>query len=242
VKWAADSTQTGGGMVADTIWDAKGDLAVASAADTAARLPVGTNNQVLTADSAQTLGVKWATPSAGSAGAWTLLSTTTLAAPALRRHRHQRRLQRPDHRRDRPRHQRRHRAPRMQVQQRQRPRTTTSQTSPATRHDASAAEESRGRIVIRTRRRSRRQHRDRRNWFGASSLDIPGYASTTWRKASGRRSATITALLDHRRGFYSETRHRRLWNSTAAINRFAVFGNNGEQPRTGSQLRIYGRL
>src|SRR5262245_39265547 len=59
VKWAA---VPGGGMVADTLWDAKGDLAVATAADTGARLPVGTNGQILLADSTQTTGIRWATP------------------------------------------------------------------------------------------------------------------------------------------------------------------------------------
>lgn len=41
------------------IFSAKGDLAAASAADTAGRLAVGTNGNILVADSAQALGMKW---------------------------------------------------------------------------------------------------------------------------------------------------------------------------------------
>lgn len=41
------------------IFDAKGDIAVATGANAADRLAVGTNGQVLIADSSQTLGVKW---------------------------------------------------------------------------------------------------------------------------------------------------------------------------------------
>lgn len=44
----------------------KGDLIVHGASTT--RMPVGTNGQVLTADSTQALGIKWATPSAGGGG------------------------------------------------------------------------------------------------------------------------------------------------------------------------------
>lgn len=47
--------------VSKTIVDAKGDLIVASGADTVVRLPVGgTDGHVLTVDSAQSAGIKWA--------------------------------------------------------------------------------------------------------------------------------------------------------------------------------------
>jgi hypothetical protein len=48
-----------------TILDAKGDLITATAADTPARLAVGTNGQVLVADSTAATGLKWATAAAG---------------------------------------------------------------------------------------------------------------------------------------------------------------------------------
>lgn len=52
--------------ISGTLVDAKGDLIVATAADTVSRLAVGANDTVLTADSGQTTGVKWATATGGS--------------------------------------------------------------------------------------------------------------------------------------------------------------------------------
>ena len=52
--------------IQNTIVDAKGDLIGATAADTPARLAVGTNGQVLTADSTAATGLAWATASSGS--------------------------------------------------------------------------------------------------------------------------------------------------------------------------------
>jgi len=60
--------------IADSLLDAKGDLIAASAADTAARLAVGTNGQFLTAQSGQATGLLWAT----SAGILTELFDETL--------------------------------------------------------------------------------------------------------------------------------------------------------------------
>jgi hypothetical protein len=59
--------------IPSTIVDAKGDIITASAADTPARLAVGSNNTVLTADSAEATGLKWATPAAG--GGMTLINS-----------------------------------------------------------------------------------------------------------------------------------------------------------------------
>jgi hypothetical protein len=53
------------GGIQPTLLTAKGDLISATAASTVARLPVGTNNQILVADSAEATGLKWATPAAG---------------------------------------------------------------------------------------------------------------------------------------------------------------------------------
>lgn len=67
---------TSGSAINPNIVDAKGDIIAATAADTVARLAVGSNDQVLTADSSTATGLKWATPAAGG---MTLLSTTTLS-------------------------------------------------------------------------------------------------------------------------------------------------------------------
>jgi len=61
-NWLEVNTGT---FIAETLIDAKGDLVVGSADNTAARLAVGTNGFVLTADAAEATGVKWAASSGG---------------------------------------------------------------------------------------------------------------------------------------------------------------------------------
>lgn len=53
--------------IAKTIVDAKGDIIAATAADTVARLAVGANDTVLTADSSTATGLKWAAAASTSA-------------------------------------------------------------------------------------------------------------------------------------------------------------------------------
>jgi len=69
-------------QIPKSIVDAKGDIIAATAADTVARLAVGSNDQVLTADSSTATGLKWATPSSGG---MTLINTggTTLTGSSV---------------------------------------------------------------------------------------------------------------------------------------------------------------
>jgi hypothetical protein len=66
------------GKVGSTIVDAKGDIISATADDTPARLAVGANGTVLTADSVETTGLKWATPAPG--GGMTVIASGSIAA------------------------------------------------------------------------------------------------------------------------------------------------------------------
>jgi hypothetical protein len=71
--WVA---QDDSNAIQNAIVDAKGDLIAATAADTPARLAVGTNGQVLTADSTAATGLAWAT---ASSGGMTQIATGTLS-------------------------------------------------------------------------------------------------------------------------------------------------------------------
>ena len=75
-----DSTHTAAadphtGYLLESLFDAKGDIIAASAADTPAKVTVGANDTLLVADSAQTAGVKWAT--AASLGVGGMLKTAS---------------------------------------------------------------------------------------------------------------------------------------------------------------------
>lgn len=62
VKWATPTDTT---KVPLSTVTTKGDIIAATAASTVSRVGVGTNGQVLTADSTQATGVKWSTPATG---------------------------------------------------------------------------------------------------------------------------------------------------------------------------------
>jgi hypothetical protein len=69
--------------IQNSIVDAKGDLIGATANDTPARLAVGTNGQILTADSTAATGIKWATPAAASSALTKITSGTFSAVTSI---------------------------------------------------------------------------------------------------------------------------------------------------------------
>ena len=72
------------GGIQPTIFDAKADILTATAADTPARLAVGANDTVLTADSSTATGLKWAAVAGGGkvlqAVSATTSTSTTIAS------------------------------------------------------------------------------------------------------------------------------------------------------------------
>jgi hypothetical protein len=77
--WVA---QDDSNAIQNAIIDAKGDLIAGASADTPARLAVGTNGQVLTANSSATNGLEWATPATPSAGL-TLITSASLSGSSV---------------------------------------------------------------------------------------------------------------------------------------------------------------
>lgn len=79
---AIDTTvfNNAGAAIAKTIVDAKGDIIAATAADTVARLAVGANDTVLTADSSTATGLKWAT---STSGGMTSIATGTFSGASV---------------------------------------------------------------------------------------------------------------------------------------------------------------
>ena len=81
IQTQIDSKIGSASAINPTIVDAKGDIIAATAADTVARLAVGSNDAVLTADSSTATGLKWAAVAGGYANYQTFTSSTTWTVP-----------------------------------------------------------------------------------------------------------------------------------------------------------------
>ncbi len=233
VKWA---TPASGAVATDAIWDTKGDLAVASGADAASKLAAGSNDQVLTADSAQTLGVKWATPA--SSGAWVLLSTTTLgsngtidvtsisgsyndlilvliardstASGAT--------------------------TPNLNINN-DSGANYYHERAPITGTAAVTGAEAAGGTAFTFMRMT--GNSSTAGLFSTHEIVLYGYASTTWKKNAHAKSFYATAAGS---GGMNIMVGAGFWNNSAAINRVTFTGTGGGNLLTASTLRIYGRL
>ena len=78
VGGATGAVGGGGSVATDAIWDAAGDLAVGSGADTAARLPIGANTHVLTSNGTT---AAWAAPTGGGASQLSDLTDVNTSTP-----------------------------------------------------------------------------------------------------------------------------------------------------------------
>jgi hypothetical protein len=74
---AITTTAANAAYVPKTLTTTKGDIITATAANTPARLGVGSNDQILVADSTASTGLKWATPSGGGKVLQVVAATTT---------------------------------------------------------------------------------------------------------------------------------------------------------------------
>ncbi len=75
--------------------------------------------------------------------------------------------------------------------------------------------------------------------FAVFTFEICGYTSTTWQK---HVSWVAASSLNNSAGNQFNYRGTVRWASTAAVNRVTLVGDSTAALKTGSQLRIYGRL
>lgn len=78
-NWRCEMYQPATSTPVEKLPTTKGDIVAATAAQTFARLGVGTDGQVLTAEASATAGVKWATPTSGPTNGTAAASTSGTA-------------------------------------------------------------------------------------------------------------------------------------------------------------------
>lgn len=227
-----------GSVATDAIWDNVGDIAIGSGANTADNLPVGADGLVLTANSGETLGVEWA--SAGATPAVTLISDTTLGSDGtfdvssisgayndlilvlIAR------SARASNTTDDPLIRFNNDSGSNYAHQRY---GASGGGAIAASYTASSAFPYCGYLPAATADA---------NVFGHCEIIIPGYASTAWKKIYrwwGYAPGVIaTANENHIRNGGGS------WNSTNAITRIQIVSANSANLKTGSWLRIYGRI
>lgn len=234
-SWSTYATLGGTETLPESIIDAKGDLIAGTAADTAVALGVGTDGDVLTADSGATEGVSWQTPGGGG-GAWTQLYDLSLGVAGtfdqasisgayndlvlvlIARD-----------------------AAASTIDVWTRFNNDTGSNYGALRGTAVSGSMSVGDQTGSTRIECGRipGTGSTANSFARVMITIPGYASTSLLKTCLIDSSFVTATSS---GGIGRQIGSGFWNSTAAINRVQIAGASGGNLLAGSKLRIYGVL